>query len=300
MKIGLVSFLMYAPAKSENEKYKKTMDLYKGLGVKKIDEVIKIINQNEDLDIIVFPGWSISTKEDLDTLSKEVKNKKTACFLELWFGGGEKERSQHRGIALINGKIKDREIYQYFATNADARDDKKRAHTLEELQAKRLFHLKNNLNVNWLFCGENNILKLKGNKNDSNCVEPLDQAFCEIKNKTSFFINPAHDQFGQAWKVERKIEYLSRNNKISCFVTNLNLAKPLASSPKKEVPILKDIKSVSVSSEYFEKDKPVTPTQRENLSFLYFNGNKQIEYGKKYGKSYFMKCYKLKFKHTTF
>ena len=199
-------------------------------GKKNLSCVTRIINENENLDLILFSGWTIFDIEDLKQLRSQITNKKSLVLFEVWkdsFLGEPK----HRGYFVSNGKIRDNGIYQVFATSHEIskNSSKMEEFLVEQFFHKRRFQIQNKI-LRWIICGEINLLK--NNQNNKNEVKfrfsensYLNQAFEKIFAETNIFVNPTHTEMGNQGKLERRRQFLSQNNRVFCSVSNLDLQK---------------------------------------------------------------------------
>jgi hypothetical protein len=211
LKIGLVSMVL----DKSNRHAKNFLD---------------IVNAHEDLDIIVFPGWTLFDKTQLALVKKGVKNKNSLVIFEVWKDHLFEGNQRHQGYFIKNGILNDRDIIQKFADSKEiikkGKDFMKSY--LDEIKDKRIIEYKGR-KICWLICGEVNVLR--NIQKNSNKVEfrfpedkELKKAFRKIYNETDVFVNPTHTIMGNQGKLARRREFLSRN-KVFCSVSNADISK---------------------------------------------------------------------------
>jgi len=209
MKIGLVSFTINSNDTNTAENHANFF--------------LKFVNSYDYLNIIVFSGWTI-LKQDIKEIKKDIINKNSLVLFEVRddiYNGEE----MHKGYYFQNGILHDRNIVQIFSKSSEVNGNKNLViKLLEQIKSKRIIEHKGR-NICWLICGEINILKniqKQRNKvlfrfeNDSILKEKFDDLYKEI----NIFVNPTHTIMGNQGKLARRREYLSKDNKIFCSVSN--------------------------------------------------------------------------------
>jgi hypothetical protein len=183
---------------------------------------LDIVNTYENLDIIVFPGWTL-LKDQLALVEKDMKNKHSLILFEVWddFFNGEIKR---KGYYFKDGVLHDKDIIQKFETSSEINRHKDLMKPfLHELKDKRIIEYRG-MSICWLICGEINVLRnIQKNNNEVTFRFPEDadlaRAFQEIYDKTDIFIDPTHTIMGNQGKLARRREFLSQN-KTFCSVSN--------------------------------------------------------------------------------
>jgi hypothetical protein len=230
-KVGMVSFPIYKDDPIKTKKY------FKG---KKIDIVISLINDNSDLDLLVFPGYTIFNLKDLHTLKSSTTNKKTWVFFEVWDVG--KSETKHKAFVIKNGMVFDREMFQYFSTSGEinnkSKDDIKKF--LYHLKDSRVFYDEKLLiNLRLLICGEQNILQNKqqnknkaffrfdpsqwGTEKEKSDNLKLLTIFKEIHEDTNIYINPTHTIMGNQGKLQQRREFFSGKSRVYLTTANYDM-----------------------------------------------------------------------------
>lgn len=216
--IGLISFIV----DFDNERLAKN----------NLVDVIQIINENEDLDLIIFSGWTLFDLDDLKNLNSQISNRKSLIFFEVWKDNYLGEEV-HKCYYIQDGKIHDDGIIQIFSSSKEIskNPDKLTVFFQEQFEEKRRFKVKNKI-LRWIVCGEINFLRNIQNQNNKVLFRLsedryLKSKFDKIFAETDIFINPTHTQMGNQGKMQKRREFLSQDGKIYCSVANLNLKKPL-------------------------------------------------------------------------
>jgi hypothetical protein len=211
LKIGLFSFVI------DYDNQEKVTDIY--------PDILRIINKNNHLDLIVFSGFTLRDKSYLNSLSESITNTHSLIFLEVWVDEHE-GKQQHKGYFFMGGKLFDRGIFQVFG-------DSKQINKNHTLMNKYLKHVSDtriikyrDVNICWIICGEQNVVKnLQGDNNrvifriDEN--QDLKSRFEKIIMANDIFINPTHTQMGNQGKLSKRRAFFSKNKKLYCSVSNL-------------------------------------------------------------------------------
>ncbi|MDH5681783.1 MAG: hypothetical protein OEZ36_09360 [Spirochaetota bacterium] len=191
---------------------------------KNLNNFIKLIN-NSKSDIIVFSGWSLYNAEDLKSAQKEIQNEHSIVFFEIF---KDTPDHQHRGYVIKNGILIKEKIEQIFAQSTEVNFSVMKTF-LDHFENNRIFEIKNK-KIGWLICGELNYLKniqSKGNEvqfrlqNEPSLLKHSNKIMKDI----DIFINPIHTPMGNQGKMHKRREYLSKNNKAYCSVSNFDLCK---------------------------------------------------------------------------
>jgi uncharacterized protein (UPF0297 family) len=209
-----------------------------------IDLLVDILNGAADENLILFPGWTISSKSKLDQLIKKIKNRKTTFVLEVGSGYHEKNDPE-TGFYVIKGKkIIAGGIKQLFADSDEANENKDDLlqKFLDALKTKRKFEIRNKI-VRLVICGENNFLVNRQNDSkEVNRVEfrdsKLSVQFKSVVENTDIFLNPAHTPMGNLGKLTKRWAYLSKAHRACLFTTNECVEKNKKSKSKKGQPDL--------------------------------------------------------------
>lgn len=213
MKIGLISFLINPSNKNSIFNH--------------VNYFLKIVNDFDYLDVIIFSGWTL-LKKDLEFVKKNIKNKNSLILFEVWDDFCN-NKEQHKGYYFKEGVFYDKDIIQLFATSDEINRDKElMKRYLTEINNNRIIEFKNR-KICWLICGEINVLKnvqkeqqrvLFRFDDDNN----LKNEFYNIYNNINIFINPTHTIMGNQGKLARRREFLSKNNRLFCSISNADLS----------------------------------------------------------------------------
>lgn len=200
-----------------------------------INSIIEILNKLTDNDLVLFAGWTLATKLDLDEVIKENNNNLTTFVLEVGDGYRSDKEDDFgfyvvRGKEIIKSAIKqifmDSSIMDFHEENEPIKNIKK---LIDELNEKRCFNI-NDKNIRLIICGEHNILKSKKDKDYKAQFRfeedtELNNQFQAIVQKTDIFLNPAHTRMGEEHILQKKLSYLSQNLKLCLFTANKYLTK---------------------------------------------------------------------------
>ena len=208
-KLGLVSFHVFEDQKCDRAKTAL---------------VAKIINTNQDLDLIVFPGWTVLNQNELDKLAESVFNNHSLFVLEAC-GIYKNGMNRHKAYFYDGQQVIDNEMWQYFTTSTEiSKYPGTMGSFLEHLKKERKFKVKNMVG-RLVICGEQNFVM--NHQNEDNRVtfrmpmeKQLSKVFDEIIAGTQLFINPAHTPMGNQGKLKKRREFLSQSNRMYCFTTN--------------------------------------------------------------------------------
>ena len=189
-----------------------------------LDIFFDVVNAHEDLDIIVFPGWTLLA-EDLALVKRRIKNKKSLVLFEVW----DPRMRKQLGCFIKEGTLQpDKGIIQQFAESRNDVDKVKLKKVFDQLRNERVLGYKGK-NICWLMCGEINVMR--NIQNNHNRVEfrlpddrDLRETFKEICDATDIFINPTHTIMGNQGKLAQRRKFLSQRNKVFCSVSNADTA----------------------------------------------------------------------------
>jgi hypothetical protein len=187
------------------------------------DLFLEIVNAHRELDIIVFPGWTLLDKDQLAFVEKRIKNNNSLVIFEVKKDVG-KEKSRHKGSFFKDGSLHDRDIFQMFGESKDIDGNKELMTSyLDEIRSKRIIEYKGR-KICLLICGEINVLRnvqKNNNKVEFRLSEDgdLSRAFHQICEDIDIFVNPTHTIMGNQGKLARRREFLSRH-KVFCSVSN--------------------------------------------------------------------------------
>ncbi|MFA5320559.1 MAG: hypothetical protein WC418_05185 [Candidatus Omnitrophota bacterium] len=120
----------------------------------KVAIVINLINSHSDLDMLIFPGWTLDSQESLNSVIQNNRNVKTQVFIET--------KEPKVGYILKHRRIIKGNLRQCFENSADINQMGTRRGNilcfLDKLKQDRSFRI-NNKTARLLICGENNILR---------------------------------------------------------------------------------------------------------------------------------------------
>lgn len=162
-----------------------------------------LINDSE-ADLILFPGWTLNSEEDVRTL--KIKNKKITTVIDIKTTGATEQ------YLVQNGKIAERISQQVFTTSKEATIENVEA-LLDTIQEKpRRFEVQNK-NCLLLVCGETNIL-YKPTGGTIRFRYPKDKdlnvQFNETMRQTDIILNPMHSPWRRHVDLNARIKFLSR------------------------------------------------------------------------------------------
>ena len=199
---------------------------YDKIPEKNVKIVIEILNKLQDSDLILFSGWTLSNKADLDNVIKNINNR-NIFVLEVGSGYfNRKNLNSECGFYIVKErKIIKSAIKQIFMDSNEANNNENNLikKYLSKLEEERLFNI-GNKNVRLIICGENNILRNKQKENNNVCFRiddnDLNNQFQSIIKDTDIFLNSAHTPMGNLGKLKKRWIYLSQNHRICLFTTN--------------------------------------------------------------------------------
>jgi hypothetical protein len=208
---------------------------------KNVNTVVEIINKLTNIDLILFSGWTLSNKSELNQIIKKITNNKSTFILEIGDGYRSNKNDEFgfyivKGRKIIKNAIKqifmDSQITDFKEENKPVQNIKK---ILKEFVGKRYFKVKNK-NIRLIICGENNILRNKQKENNDVYFRLEDndliKKFQFIIKNTDIFLNSAHTPMGNLGKLKKRWKYLSQNNKICLFTTNEETMPNIKSKPR--------------------------------------------------------------------
>src|SRR3989344_5809452 len=153
MKYSLVSLAVRENAKKnkQNSNIKNKYTIPK----KNTDLVIKILNKLQDSDLILFSGFTLRKKADLDKVIKSI-NRKNTFVLEVGKGHKSNSESEYGFYVVQNKKIIKTAIKQLFTCSNNAKKNILNDY-LTKLEGERRFNVKGR-SVCLIICGEQNFL----------------------------------------------------------------------------------------------------------------------------------------------
>lgn len=231
-----------------------------------VNTVIEILNNLTDIDLILFSGWTLKTKSDLNKIIKRITNNKSTFILEIGDGYRSKKNDDFGFYILKGGEIITNAIKQIFMDssitdfNENNNPDQNIKKILNEFNEKRCFKVKNKI-IRLIICGENNILRNKQKENnkirfrlDNN---KLNTQFQSIVKDTDIFLNPAHTPMGNLDKLKKRWSYLSKNSGVCLFATNEDTIPNVKNKPR-----TKQINLYKKSLQYiFSNGKEISGTE---------------------------------------
>lgn len=209
---------------------------YDKIPEKNVELIIEILNNLQDSDLILFSGWTLSNKADLDEVIKNMNNRNT-FVLEVGSGYFNKDNSEDGFYVVKEGNIIKSAIKQIFVDSSEANNNKNNliSNYLDILEKERCFKI-NNKNICLIICGENNILRNKQKENNKVCFRldnnKLDALFQSIVENTDIFLNSAHTPMGNLGKLKKRWSYLSQNSRVCLFTTNEETKPNKKSKPR--------------------------------------------------------------------
>jgi hypothetical protein len=216
---------------------------YDKIPEKNVKLTIEILNKLQDSDLILFSGWTLSNKADLDKVLQNINNK-NIFVLEVGSGYFNRENNSEFGFYVVKErKIIKSAIKQIFMDSNEANNNENNIIKtyLSKLEVERLFNI-GNKNVRLIICGENNILRNKQKENNDVCFRiddnDLINQFQSVVKGTDIFLNSAHTPMGNLDKLKKRWVYLSQNNRICLFTTNEETVPNIKSKPKTKIPNL--------------------------------------------------------------
>ncbi len=185
--------------------------------------VLEVLSHLHNSDLVVFPGWTLSSKSDLDYVIKNTGFTNT-FVLEVGFGYNDRNitHSETGFYVVQNKEIIKEKVKQIFMDRKSANKDSIKLF-LKTFKENRMFEVKG-VNISLIICGENSILRNK----QSNCNmalfaiddDALRNDFDSILKHTHVFINPAHTPVGNGGKMRQRRNYLSGKSRKYLFTTN--------------------------------------------------------------------------------
>jgi len=194
-----------------------------GLSNKDKFELTKNIVNNSTADLLLFSGHTIEFVNELESLKTSITNKETEVIFELKDINSEKIKNCLYHIK--NGEIQNLYTNQIFTESIEIENNYQLAdRLLYEFENKRKFKI-NKISFLVIQCGEMNILK--NIQSEENRVEfrlaeeeALNERFLKILNETDVFLNPIHSPMGNQGKIQKRREFLSKNEKYYFSTSN--------------------------------------------------------------------------------
>lgn len=201
--------------------------------VEKTGQVIDISNDSVS-DILIFPGYTLFSENELILFRKNCTNTHSLIFLEVCDGN---TNHQNRKFLLYqNGKIiKDNLIQQFVKSSEVEKNPNLIDEYVDILEKDRIHHFKGS-NILLVICGEINFLKNIQNENNRVVIRTnnasVRKRYKELVSNTCVFINPQHTPLGNQGKLKKRREYLSKKGRIYCSTTNLKTGILTQNYPK--------------------------------------------------------------------
>lgn len=202
--------------------------------LEKTKYVIETTN-NSKSDLLIFPGFTLYSEQELQKFMKKVRNTKSLIYMEV--GDGTPNPSNRYSLMYQNGEILKSCTTQQFTTSGEVDKNPNLINEyVEILEKERMFNL-NGKTITLIICGEINFLK--NIQSDENRVEirtdnpTIMKKYDDIISRTDIFINPQHTPMGNQGKLKKRREFLSQNNKIYCSTTNVDGNIPTEQIPDK-------------------------------------------------------------------
>ena len=227
MKCAVVSFVRREDGRSSG-KPKRAGTGKRGKGTPNSAElVLEVLKNTKDMDLVLFSGWTLENKNELDCVIDGLHIPHPTFILEVGSGYDTNDEPQSpAGFYVIQGgKPKLSTVKQWFATSEEANNNEKNLieNYLIRLEKERRFSVSGK-RVRLVICGENNVLsniQSHGNAVRFRLDDKKSRAKLEsIINGTDIFINPAHTPMGNLGKMKKRWKYLSEHGRALLFVTN--------------------------------------------------------------------------------
>ena len=195
MKIGVISFDY--ENRNNNDRY-----------------VIDIINNQNDCNLILFPGCTSLRRRFLNYLLDNITNQNSISIIEV---AGEWFFIKHNRI------LNNISILQKIGDGKEARNKTKVMELFDELEENRRVIINNKV-IRLLICGEIYITKSIRNRGiiEFRHSDPeLINRFNEICEDTDIYLNPAHRPMkGWLGNITMRCSFFSRNSKIFIYTNN--------------------------------------------------------------------------------
>ncbi len=231
--IELVSFVLKGKFKNP-KRFKDGKGKQKGKKIKEVlvpeinptnvDSMIEISDKSS-ADIILFPGWSLESDNQIRSIEDKNKNSRSVAF----FSALDKE-NRERYYTLKNGRVQEVDVTQKFKASDDVSCSRV-AELLKEIGEKKEHRIieTSKLKALIFLCGEINCLRYSNiqkkvlfryeNKSD------LFDDFLEQVAATNAILHPVHTPMGRPGFVNPKRIFLSKNSRIYLSTANLFVDK---------------------------------------------------------------------------
>jgi hypothetical protein len=190
--------------------------------------VSDIIKKAKGTDLVLFSGWTLRDKAELEEVVRRTAGTTQTVILEVGFGLKAKDASE--GYYVISPK-KDgpTALKQEFATSDDVNGERDRINSyLDKLEKERCFNISGR-KMRLIICGENSVLRnIQSQGNAVACRiddEGSRRRLDAILRDTDVFLNPSHTPPGNLHKMQKRWEFLSTDGRAALFVTNENPGK---------------------------------------------------------------------------
>jgi hypothetical protein len=177
---------------------------------------------HSNADLMVFPGHSFRTMDELLHFQRNISNIKTQALFDL-------EGIKNEYIGNISLLVKHGEItflsHQLFATSKHVNSNKELVTKfIDEFQKRRVFKIKNQT-LRLFHCGEINILRNEQSNHNQVYFRlkneyQLENRFKDVLRRTDIIVNIQHTQMGNQGKLHKRRQYLSKNCKWYFSTTN--------------------------------------------------------------------------------
>lgn len=170
--------------------------------VKKLtEEIIK----DSPADVILFPGYTLKSEEDLNTLT--IQNKHVTVCIDVQIPNLPSEQ-----YLMRKGRIAQGTTNQVFVTSTEATIDSVGTLFNKLQKTPRRFKVQEQQFL-WLMCGESNMLyRPLGGKIGFRYPEDKDlmTQFNDIMSQTDIVLNPMHSPWRRHVDLNERIKFLSR------------------------------------------------------------------------------------------
>ena len=177
----------------------------------RIDSISKILNETA-ADFIMFSPYILNKKDDLETIAKNVRNKKVKALFEL----EETKQKNNRFYLIKEGSITNLNTNQIFVNSKEASVGNVNR-LIEELDLHRKFEVAGRRFL-LIECGENNILKGNSETAEFRITnrQDLKMHFSQILNDADIILNPVHSKWSRYGCFLSRLRKFSENKRY-CF-----------------------------------------------------------------------------------
>lgn len=191
MKIGVVSF--YYENRHNNDQY-----------------ILDIVNNLNDCDLLLFPGYSSLCNGFLNDLIENNSNENTVLITEI---AGKWYFIKHDNI------LNDLPLKQKIEDSKDANNKTTILRFFDELEENRTLIIDNKV-IRLLICGEIYITVRHGSEIHFRHPDIIER-FNEVCAGTNIFLNPAHRPIPRLFYLSKRCEFLSRENRVCIYCNNI-------------------------------------------------------------------------------